>query len=62
MKKHDAGTSRLRPMSERTFTLTLILTVAACLAITAALCAYTAYAFKWVSIIRFVAGEGGWQL
>lgn len=61
-KTPGGGTLSPRPMSERTYRILLILTVAVCLAVTIALCAYTAYAYKWVSIIRFVAGEGVWMI
>ena len=56
MKKHD----RRPPMSDRTFTILLFSVIAVCLIGTAALLAYTAYQYHYVSIIRFIAGERWW--
>ena len=59
MKKNRKA---LRPMSDKTYNIVTAVVIAVCVLLTAALFAYTAYCYHYVSIIRFIAGERWWGL
>ena len=60
--KRNRKAPLLRPMRDKTFNIVMAVVIAVCFIGTAALFAYTAYCYHYVSIIRFIAGERWWGL